>query len=244
MLSEKWRSMIIDSGTPSVMMAPLNQAGPSAVSRRSRVFPPARRESQAPRAPMNGSASIHSGASTIDTPFRVKNTQGGDCGTRSATNCTATEMRRVDRTGAHNCRTRMLMASCFSQTGNLPQVQQRLAVEGERAQHRPIPARLAPARRGTTETRSRVRRRSSSMVPSSSMYYDAPICWRERHDAWSDQQSGHLFSYLSPEQQVPVVQSATDHPRHERRRAAPSVAAVRRDPQAERSTPVWSRSVY
>jgi hypothetical protein len=79
------------------------------------------------------------------------------------------------------------------------------AVEGERAQHRPIPARLAPARRGTTETRSRVRRRSSSMVPSSSMYYDAPICWRERHDAWSDEQRGHLFSYLSPEQRVPVV---------------------------------------
>ena len=43
------------------------------------------------------------------------------------------------------------------------------------------------------------------MVPSSSMYYDAPICWRERHDAWSDEQSGHLFSYLSPEQRVPVV---------------------------------------
>ena len=37
------------------------------------------------------------------------------------------------------------------------------------------------------------------------MYYDAPICWRERHDAWSDEQSGHLFSYLSPEQRVPVV---------------------------------------
>src|SRR3954469_4275617 len=83
MLSEKWRSMIIDSGTPSVRMPPFNQAEPSAVSRRSRVFPPARRESQAPRAPMNGSASIHSGATTIDTPFRVKNTQGGNCGTRS-----------------------------------------------------------------------------------------------------------------------------------------------------------------
>jgi hypothetical protein len=26
------------------------------------------------------------------------------------------------------------------------------------------------------------------------MYYDAPICWRERHDAWNDEQSGHLFS--------------------------------------------------
>ena len=37
------------------------------------------------------------------------------------------------------------------------------------------------------------------------MYYDAPICWRERHDARSDEQSGHLFSYLSPEQRVPVV---------------------------------------
>jgi transposase len=37
------------------------------------------------------------------------------------------------------------------------------------------------------------------------MYYDAPICWRERHDAWSDEQSGHLFSYLSPEQRVPLV---------------------------------------
>jgi len=37
------------------------------------------------------------------------------------------------------------------------------------------------------------------------MYYDAPIYWRERHDAWSDEQSGHLFSYLSPEQRVPVV---------------------------------------
>jgi hypothetical protein len=37
------------------------------------------------------------------------------------------------------------------------------------------------------------------------MYYDAPICWRERHDAWSDEQRGHLFSYLSPEQRVPVV---------------------------------------
>jgi hypothetical protein len=36
------------------------------------------------------------------------------------------------------------------------------------------------------------------------MYYDAPICWRERY-AWSDEQSGHLFSYLSPEQRVPVV---------------------------------------
>src|SRR5437762_6655400 len=192
MLSEKWRSMIIDSGTPNVRMAPLNQAGPSAVSRRSRVFPPARRESQAPRAPMNGSASIHSGASTIDTPFRVKNTQGGNCGTRSATNCTAIDMRRVDRTGAHNCLTRMPTASCFSQTGNLPQVQQRLAVDGERAQHRPIPARLAPARRGTTETRSRVRKAivfNGSLV---SMYYGAPICWRERQDAWSDQQSGHL----------------------------------------------------
>jgi len=59
MLSEKWRSMIIDSGTPSVRMAPFNQAELSAVSRRSRVFPPARRQSQAPRAPMNGSASIH-----------------------------------------------------------------------------------------------------------------------------------------------------------------------------------------
>ena len=43
------------------------------------------------------------------------------------------------------------------------------------------------------------------MVPSSSMYDDAPICWRERHDTWSDEQSGHLFSYLSPEQRVPVV---------------------------------------
>ncbi len=31
------------------------------------------------------------------------------------------------------------------------------------------------------------------------------IGWRERHDAWSDEQSGHLFSYLSPEQRVPVV---------------------------------------
>src|SRR5436309_4006759 len=100
MLGEKWRSMIGDSATPSVMMPPINQAGPSAVSRRSRVFPPARRESQAPRAPMNGSSSIHSGASTIDTPFRVKNTQGGNCGTRSATNCTETEMSQVERTGA------------------------------------------------------------------------------------------------------------------------------------------------
>ena len=34
------------------------------------------------------------------------------------------------------------------------------------------------------------------------MYSDAPICWRERHDASSDEQSGHLFSYLSPEQRV------------------------------------------
>ena len=63
---------------------------------------------------MNGSASIHSGASTIDMPFRVKNTQGGNCGTRSATNCTETETRKVDRTGAYNCRTRMFMASSFS----------------------------------------------------------------------------------------------------------------------------------
>ena len=39
MLSEKWRSMTIDSGTPSVRMPPINQAEPSAVSRRSRVFP-------------------------------------------------------------------------------------------------------------------------------------------------------------------------------------------------------------
>jgi hypothetical protein len=68
---------------------------------------------------MNGSASIHSGASTIDTPFRVKNTQGGTCGTRSATNCTATEMRKVDRTGAHNCRRRMFMASCFERPGRV-----------------------------------------------------------------------------------------------------------------------------
>ena len=30
--SEKWRSMIIDSGTPSVRMPPFNQAEPSAVS--------------------------------------------------------------------------------------------------------------------------------------------------------------------------------------------------------------------
>jgi hypothetical protein len=60
-------------------------------------------------APMNGSASIH-GASTIDTPFRVKNTQGGHCGTRSATNCTETERSQVDRTGAHNRRTRMFKA--------------------------------------------------------------------------------------------------------------------------------------
>jgi hypothetical protein len=86
--------MTIDSGAASVRMLPFNQAEPSAVSRRSRVFPPARKESEAPRAPMNGSASIHSGASTIDTPFRVKNTQGGNCGTRSATNCTATEIGR------------------------------------------------------------------------------------------------------------------------------------------------------
>ena len=67
------------------------------------------------------------------------------------------------------------------------------------------------------------------MVPSSSMDYDAPICWRERHDAWSDEQSGHLFSYLSPEQRVPVV-----HPLRTIRAMtddvpAPSVAAVRRD---------------
>jgi hypothetical protein len=32
MLSEKWRSMIIDSKTPSVRMPPFNQAEPSAVS--------------------------------------------------------------------------------------------------------------------------------------------------------------------------------------------------------------------
>ena len=51
---------------------------------------------------MNGSASIHSGASTIDTPFRVTNTQGGTCATRSATNCTDTETRTEIRTGAHN----------------------------------------------------------------------------------------------------------------------------------------------
>ena len=37
------------------------------------------------------------------------------------------------------------------------------------------------------------------------MYYDAPICWRERRGGWSDEQSGHLFTYLSPEQRVPVV---------------------------------------
>jgi hypothetical protein len=36
-LSVKWRSMIGDSRTPSIMMAPFNQAGPSAVSRRSRA---------------------------------------------------------------------------------------------------------------------------------------------------------------------------------------------------------------
>src|SRR5215467_3804569 len=120
MLSLKWRSKIIDSGTPSVRMPPFNQAEPSAVSRRSRLLPPARRDSQAPSAPMNGSASIHSGASTIDTPFRVKNTQGGNCGTRSATNCTATEMRRVDRTGAHNCRARMFMASSLLHSSARP----------------------------------------------------------------------------------------------------------------------------
>jgi hypothetical protein len=38
-------------------------------------------------------------------------TQGGNCGTRSATNCSETETRKVDRTGAHNCRTRMFMPS-------------------------------------------------------------------------------------------------------------------------------------
>ena len=38
------------------------------------------------------------------------------------------------------------------------------------------------------------------------MYDDAPICWSERGVRGGDEQSGHLFSYLSPEQRV------GDHP--------------------------------
>jgi hypothetical protein len=57
-------------------------------------------------------------------------------------------------------------------------------------------APLSRFRQDKNDSLKRSINRFTTMLP--------PEFWREPHDAWRDQQTGHLFSYLSPEQRVPA----------------------------------------
>src|SRR3954469_1346065 len=70
------------------------------------------------------------------------------------------------------------------------------------------------------------------MVPSSSMYYDAPICWRERHDAWSDESGGRHAQAPPPLRRPCDLCERRVRQRRQHDVAIPSEIAVTRNDRA------------